>query len=154
MKQKIIFFIVSIYCGIYSFAQHNPEDTPNVLFILVDDMGWKDTSYMGSNYYRTPNIDQLASESLVFTRGYAGASNCAPSRAALLSGMSAPRTGIYTVGNSDRGDKRTRRLIPTPNNKILADEVYTMAEMFQQAGYKTAHIGKWHLGGVTSYARF
>ena len=146
MKQKIIFFIVSIYCGIYSFAQHNPEDTPNVLFILVDDMGWKDTSYMGSNYYRTPNIDQLASESLVFTRGYAGASNCAPSRAALLSGMSAPRTGIYTVGNSDRGDKRTRRLIPTPNNKILADEVYTMAEMFQQAGYKTAHIGKWHLG--------
>ena len=146
MRLHVFFSIMIVLCSICAFAQSKTADTPNVVFILIDDMGWKDTSYMGSSFYRTPNIDKLASESLVFTRGYAGASNCAPSRAVLMSGMSAPRTGIYTVGNSDRGDERTRQLIPTPNKKILANEVITMAEMFQQAGYITGHIGKWHLG--------
>ena len=122
------------------------QDPPNVVMIVVDDLGWTDCGFMGSTYYETPNIDQLAKESKVFTNAYAGAANCAPSRAALMSGMNSPRTGIYTVSPSDRGNKKSRRLIPVVNSDVLADSVYTMTEMFNDAGYVTGHFGKWHLG--------
>ena len=69
-------------------------------YLIVDDLGWKDVGFMGSNYYETPYLDQLASEGMMFTQAYAGAANCAPSRACLLSGQNSPRYGIYTVGNT------------------------------------------------------
>ncbi len=122
------------------------NEKPNVLLIVVDDLGWADCGFMGSTFYETPNLDHLASESLVFTNAYAGAANCAPSRAALMSGMNSPRTGIYTVSPSERGNKKSRKLIPIENKDVLADSVYTMAEMFRDAGYVTGHFGKWHLG--------
>jgi arylsulfatase A-like enzyme len=60
---------------------------PNIILILADDLGWKDTGFMGSEFYETPNLDNLASEGMVFTQAYAGASNCSPSRACLMSGQ-------------------------------------------------------------------
>ena len=80
-----------------------PADAPNILLIYVDDLGWTDLSVMGSQYYETPHIDSLARDGMLFTNAYANAPNCAPSRAALLSGQYGPRTGIYTVDSAARG---------------------------------------------------
>ncbi|MGM0376532.1 MAG: sulfatase [Bacteroidota bacterium] len=115
------------------------------MLINIDDMGWRDVGFMGSEYYETPNIDALASEGMIFTNAYATASNCAPSRACMMSGQWSPRHGIYTVANSDRGKSETRKLIPTPNNTVLPDSQYTLAEALKDAGYVSCHAGKWHL---------
>ena len=99
---------------------------PNILLINIDDMGWRDVGFMGSEFYETPNIDRLAESGMVFTNGYATASNCAPSRACLMSGQWTPRHGIFTVGTSERGKSRDRKLIPTKNSTILPDEKMIM----------------------------
>jgi len=119
---------------------------PNIVFILIDDMGWRDVGFMGSKYYETPNIDKLASQGVVFTNAYANAANCAPTRACIMSGQYTPRHGIYTVNNSDRGNAKLRKLVPTKNTTVLADSNVTVTEALKSAGYVCAHIGKWHLG--------
>ena len=103
--------------------------------------------FSGSRYYETPNLDHLAAQGMRFTDAYANAPNCAPSRAALLSGQYAPRTGIYTVGAADRGPTEIRALVPVANQTELALDVVTLAETLAEAGYATGHAGKWHLGG-------
>ena len=75
---------------------------PNIIIINVDDLGWKDLGYMGSEFYHTPNIDELSKQGVVFMNAYSGASNCSPSRASLMSGINTPKHGIYTVGNPER----------------------------------------------------
>jgi arylsulfatase A-like enzyme len=121
---------------------------PNVVLIYIDDMGWRDVGFMGGDYYETPHIDRLAAEGIVFTNAYANAPNCAPSRASLLTGQYTPRHGVYTVGSPERGAARLRRLVPASNNTALDTSVVTIAEALKAAGYATAHIGKWHLGGL------
>lgn len=118
----------------------------NIVLILVDDLGWKDVGFMGSEYYETPNIDRVAREGMVFTNAYSNGPNCAPSRACLLSGQYAPRHGVYTVGSSARQPVGKQRLVPVHNKRILDSEIVTIAEALKQAGYVSASIGKWHLG--------
>ena len=117
-----------------------------IILIVADDLGWKDVGFMGSRYYQTPHLDQLARRSAVFTNAYANASNCAPSRACLLTGTYTPRHGIYTVDASERGNPKTRRIIPTPNRTDLDTATVTFAEVLGRAGFQTALFGKWHLG--------
>ncbi len=119
---------------------------PNIVFLFIDDMGWRDVGFMGSTYYETPHIDKLASQGMVFTNAYSNAPNCAPSRACLLSGQYGPRHGVYTVGTSSRGQSRRRKLIPIENTTILDPKIVTIAEAIKAAGYVSASIGKWHLG--------
>jgi arylsulfatase A-like enzyme len=119
---------------------------PNIIYINADDLGWMDLSCQGSTYYETPNIDRLAKQGMRFTDAYAPAANCAPSRAACMSGMYTPRHGVYTVGSSERGKSKDRKLIPTKNTTMLDDSVVTMADALKAAGYATIHLGKWHVG--------
>jgi arylsulfatase A-like enzyme len=119
---------------------------PNFVFILIDDMGWRDVGFMGSTFYETPNIDRLASQGMVLTSAYSNAPNCAPTRASLLSGQYSPRHGVYTVGNSNRGKVNLQKIIPIPNKTTLDANVTTFAEALKPAGYISASMGKWHLG--------
>jgi arylsulfatase A-like enzyme len=128
-------------------APPRTQTRPNILFILADDLGWKDVGYHGSDFHETPNIDRLAQEGMVFTQAYAGAGNCAPSRAVLLSGQYTPRHGVYAVDDTDRGPRQRMRMIPIPNKSGLRPSTVTMAEALKAAGYTTGIFGKWHLGG-------
>ncbi len=119
---------------------------PNIVFIFIDDMGWTDLGYMGSEYYETPAIDHLAGKGMVFTNAYSNAANCAPTRASLLTGQYSPRHGVYTVGVSTRGKSEYRRIIPTENSKEISFDKITIAESLKKAGYVSAAIGKWNVG--------
>ena len=113
---------------------------------MADDLGWTDLSFMGSNYYQTPNIDKLAKSGMIFYNAYAAAANCAPSRASMLTGKYTTEHQIYTVGNSDRGNRKTRKLIPIKNNTILDLDFFLIPEMLKIQGYTNGHFGKWHMG--------
>jgi arylsulfatase A-like enzyme len=120
---------------------------PNIVLIFADDLGWKDVGYQGSDYMETPNLDRLAKEGIVFTSAYAGAGNCAPSRACMISGTYTPRHHVYAVGRTDRGPKASQRLVPVPGKSGLAKDNVTFADALKSEGYATGIFGKWHLAG-------
>lgn len=122
-------------CKDSSSDQPKEIATPNVIFILADDLGYGDLSCYGQKNFKTPNIDRLASQGMIFTQHYSGATVCAPSRSALLTGMHTGHTPI-------RGNQEVRPEGQYP----LPDSVMTLAEIFQKAGYKTGAFGKWGLG--------
>jgi arylsulfatase A-like enzyme len=126
-------------------ARANEISKPNIVLINVDDLGWRDLACQGSKYYQTPSIDRLASQGMRFTNAYAAASNCAPSRACMLTGQYGPRHGVYTVLNSNRGKTQHRKLIPTKNTIHIASENLTIADLLRDVGYRTITIGKWHV---------
>jgi len=146
MKNVLLFCLVTVMIVSCHEPNQDEKKSPNIIYILVDDLGWKDTHAYGSTFYQTPNVDKLARKGMTFTNAYASAANCAPSRACLLSGKYPPRHGIYTVGSSERGSKEQRKLIPIPNKTILADSIVTIADELKKVGYITSAIGKWHIG--------
>lgn len=146
IKQKVKSISIPIIASMTAFFScTNEVKKPNIILINIDDMGWRDVGFMGSEYYETPNIDSLAEQGMIFANAYAAAANSAPSRACMMSGQWTPRHGIYTVGSSERGKSKDRKLIPIVNNTILADSQYILTEALKDAGYTTCHSGKWHL---------
>ncbi len=146
MKLRISTFLISTFLLYSSCTMKVIEEIrPNIILINIDDMGWKDVGFMGTMYYETPNIDKLSAQGMIFTNGYAAAANCAPSRACLMTGQWTPRHGIYTVGNSERGEAKKRKLIPTLNTVTLSKKFEVFPEVLKKNGYTTCHAGKWHL---------
>lgn len=148
MKKIAGYFILALWlCSLNSWArgQEATAAKPNIIFILADDLGWTDTGAYGSTYYETPNIDRLTADGMKFT-AYHNCQNCQPTRAALMSGQYAPRTGIYTVGGIERFNWQSRPLRPVDNVIGLPLDRRTIADQLKSAGYKTGMFGKWHLG--------
>ena len=117
---------------------------PNVVFILVDDLGWTDLGCYGSTFYETPNIDALAGQGIRFTDAYAASPVCSPTRAAIMTGKHPARLGItdWIPGQKPPG----RKLLGPEIREHVPTEEVTIAEALRQAGYKTFLAGKWHLG--------
>jgi arylsulfatase A-like enzyme len=118
---------------------------PNVIVVLVDDMGWKDLSCQGSDFYETPQIDRLAVTGMRFTTAYSACTVCSPTRAAMMTGQYPARLHLtdWIAGHH----RPHAKLLPPDWTTHLPLEVVTVAERLQAKGYATASIGKWHLGG-------
>lgn len=143
---SVIVLQLMLLITMLSCATNDKHSTqPNIVLINIDDMGWNDVSFMGSEYYDTPHIDALANQGIVFTQGYAASANCAPSRASIHSGKWTTRHQIYTVANSDRGKASDRKLIPIKNTTVLDKKFTTLSQKLKKQGYITCHSGKWHL---------
>lgn len=157
-------FLLLILAAPYLFAVDNRP--PNIVFILADDLGWKDVGYAGAKFFETPHIDSLAASGMKFTAAYSGGPNCAPTRACLMSGMYTPRHQIYTPGGKSKGNtKYMRLLVPArerndkklekkadrqfPIKNTLDPDFVCIPEVLKQAGYRSARLGKWHLGEDT-----
>jgi len=116
---------------------------PNFLFILIDDLGWKDLGCYGSSFYETPNLDTLAKEGMLFTDAYASCPVCSPTRASIMTGKYPATVGITNfIAGRAKG-----RLLEAPYITHLPLQEKTIASALKRADYKTYHVGKWHLGG-------
>lgn len=120
------------------------KQPPNFVFILVDDLGWKDLGCYGSEFYETPNIDRLASKSMLFTDAYASCPVCSPTRASIMTGKYPSRLNI-TDWIPGQDPKNKKLLGPEDLDEMPLEEV-TIAETMKSNGYKTFFAGKWHLG--------
>lgn len=144
---------VSQVSGCASSHQANDEK-PNIVFILVDDMGYVDLGCYGSTFYETPNIDRLAVEGIRFTDAYAACPVSSPTRASIMTGLYPVKTGITDwipgrqATNSGSPDDK---LIALPFNLNLRLEEVTIAEVLRNNGYRTMISGKWHLGETEEY---
>jgi arylsulfatase A len=156
-----ILFLLLLFLAFQAQARQ-----PNIVLILVDDLGWMDLSCQGSDFYRTPNVDRLAKEGIRFTSGYAACAVCSPTRAAVQTGRYPHRVGVtdwirsrFQRGNIGTPEKnpteyvggKNRVLLCPPNPYWMEHEEITIAEALKESGYKTAYIGKWHLGDPDWY---
>ena len=120
---------------------------PNIVFIFMDDMGWRDLGCSGSTFYETPNIDALSREGMRFDRAYAACPVCSPSRASLMTGRHPARVGLTDwIDHSGIYHPMRGKLIDAPYIKHLPEEGKPIAQAMREAGYATWHVGKWHLG--------
>ena len=129
-------------------AQAASEDQPNVVFILIDDLGYADLGCYGSTFYETPRLDKMALEGAKFTSAYASCPVCSPTRASVMTGQWSSRWGItdYIGAPHPKDWKRNTPLLPPPNVDRLPLDAPTLAKAMKSAGYQTFFAGKWHLG--------
>jgi len=156
----LIFPVLPAFLQSYSRDKQTPP--PNILFILIDDMGWKDITCAGSRYYETPNIDKLASEGKRFLNAYSPAPVCTPTRGAIYSGKCPARTQLTTVFNGPAGpDDRLHnkskyqgerdQYLEARHRHALPRKEIIIPGALAEAGYKTAFFGKWHIGECPGY---
>src|ERR1043166_1079971 len=136
-----------IFIGLCSahLSEAAQEPRPNILLILADDLGWTDLSCYRSDFYETPHIDRLARDGMKFTQAYSACTVCSPTRAAILTGKYPARLHVsdWIPGLPPENPK----LLVPAWTKYLPREEITIARALKAAGYATASIGKWHLGG-------
>jgi arylsulfatase A-like enzyme len=128
--------IYKVFClAIFACAAWTPflpaeekSKQPNIVIVLADDMGWRDTGYHGNHVVKTPNLDSMASQGLQFDYFYPGQQMCSPGRFAIMCGRNPFRTGLHHLG-------------------AMRKQEITIAKALKTAGYKTGQFGKWHLGG-------
>ena len=136
-------FLIVILCGVAPSAANMTRY--NIVLFLIDDLGWRDLGCYGSEYYRTPHIDRLAAGGVRFTDAYAACAVCSPTRASILTGKYPARLLLTNWLPSGRWDPKAR-LREGRFVRGLPVEERTLAEVLRDAGYRTIHIGKWHLG--------
>ncbi len=139
MQKTSAFVAIFVALGFFNCQQTEPDQKPNIIYILADDLGYGDLGSYGQQQIKTPNLDRLADEGMRFTQHYAGSTVCAPSRACLM-------TGLHSGHSPIRGNKEVKPMGQHP----LRDEDVTIAEMLKDAGYATGLIGKWGLGAPGS----
>lgn len=145
-KKYRILILLLICCFFKTVAQ---KQKPNIIFILIDDMGWTDLGCYGSSFYETPNIDKLAQSGMKFTNAYSACTVCSPSRAAILTGKYPARLHLT---DWIKGHQKPYAMLSPPEwTKYLDLSEITIAEALKAKGYKTASVGKWHLGDDEKY---
>ncbi len=142
-------FVLALFCLFNSMASGADSKPLNVILILADDLGWTDLACFGSDLYETPNLDAMAKRGMRFTQNYSACTVCSPTRAALLTGKYPARLHVTDWIPGMMPDN-PKLLVPDWTKYLPLEEV-TLAELFRDAGYKTAMIGKWHLGTEEYY---
>ncbi|MGI2258034.1 sulfatase [Shewanella sp. GXUN23E] len=142
-KLTLLSGLLALSCALPLIAAE--QQAPNILLILVDDLGWMDLGAYGSQYYESPNIDRLASQSRLYTQAYAASPVCSPTRAALMTGKHPSRLKITT--HIPGFEEPHPRVTEPQKAEHLALEEVTLAETLRASGYDTFFAGKWHLGG-------
>jgi len=150
MNRREFLALMSVLAqGCRTAAQETPHGRaarkPNVVFILADDLGWSDLGCYGSTLHETPNLDALARDGIRFTQAYAAAPVCSPTRASILTGKYPARLHLTNFLKGVLSPETSPVLTAPYVDQLDLSEV-TIAEALKTAGYKTAHIGKWHLG--------
>ncbi|MGB2559552.1 MAG: sulfatase [Akkermansiaceae bacterium] len=147
MKKWLI--LLTFFAGLVATNTHaqqaSEQRKPNIILFLIDDLGWADLGITGSKFYETPNLDRLAKEGAFFSNAYAANPVCSPTRASILTGKYPSRIGLSNHSGS-RGPMGAGHQLTPPEvvGNVPLDDI-TLAEALKNAGYATAHIGKWHL---------
>ncbi len=154
MKRIAVIVLTFLFAPVSVFGQakqpkQSKNKLPNIVFFLVDDLGWTDLSCYGSRFYETPNVDKLAKQGVKFTNAYAACHVCSPTRASILSGKYPARMNL-TDWLPGRNDFAYQKLKNVEVVQQMPYEETTLAEALKQNGYKTAITGKWHLGEAPS----
>jgi arylsulfatase A len=145
-RLRVVLLIVAV-SSISTGMARSADSPPNFVLIVADDLGWADLACYGSRYHRTPHLDRLAREGMRFTQAYAACPVCSPTRAALMTGKYPARLNL-TDWLPGRPDMPSQKLLRPAFRQELPLEETTLAERLHSAGYATASIGKWHLGGA------
>ena len=150
MRPKNLNFLAAIILLMGITSCNHTDKQPNIVFILVDDLGWADVSPNNpGSFYETPNLEILATEGMKFTNAYASCPVCSPTRASIMTGKSPARLHI-TDWIPGRDPKDCKLLGPKDKHQLDLEEI-TIAEALKEQGYTTCHIGKWHLGPEEYY---